>query len=206
MKRFAFGLACVFAMAPGVASAALSIEIGPDILAPRGAIPTGEQFVDLVINETGTPTNEGLFAYDLYITRDKPGINLIRAEKPDNWVFTSPGASFQEAGPEFSNKPGLIVVNAIGDLLGANQDIQDGTKVARVFYTIDPDAPPGLFHISLDPGGTLFVSGDTGEAIPVNISDTGTVITEMIPEPTALPLLAVAGVLAVRRRRAVARA
>ena len=200
MKRFAFGLACVLAVAPGVASAALSITIGPDIQVSRGAIPTGEQFFDLVFNETGTPVNEGLFAYDLYITRDKPGINLVRAEKPDNWVFTSPGASFQEAGPEFSNKPGLIVVNAIGDLLGANQDIQNGTKVARVFYTIDPDAPPGVYHVSLDPGGTLFVSGDTGEAIPVDISDPGTVITEIIPEPTALPLLAVAGVLALRRR------
>jgi hypothetical protein len=205
MKRVAFGLTCVLAMAPGLASAALSIEIGPDVLITRGAIPTGEQFFDLVFHETGTPTNEGLFAYDLYITRDKPGINLIRAEKPDNWVFTSPGASFQEAGPEFSNKPGLIVVNAIGDLLGANQDIQEGTKVARVFYTIDQDAFPGFYHVSLDPAGTLFVSGDTGEAIPVDISDSGTVMSPIDPEPTALPLLAIAGVLAVRRRRAVSR-
>jgi hypothetical protein len=197
MKRFAFGLACVLAMAPGVASAALSITIGPDIEAPGGSV---EHFVDLVFSETGPATNEGLFAYDLYITRDKPGINLIRAEKPDNWVFTSPGASFQEAGPEFSNKPGLIVVNAIGDLLGANQDIQNGTKVARVFYTIDQDAAPGIYHLSLDPAGTLFVSGDTGEAIPVDLSDPGTVV--VWPEPTAMPLLAVGGVLAVRRRRA----
>jgi hypothetical protein len=197
MTRLILALACVVAMAPGVASAALSLAISADI----NVCAEGEQFFDLVFNETGTPVNEGLFAYDLYITRDKPGINLIRAEKPDDWVFTSLGASFQEAGPEFSNKPGLIVVNAIGDLLGANQDIQDGTKVARVFYTIDPDAAPGIYHVSLDPAGTLFVSGDTGEAIPVDISDSGTVITEIIPEPTALPLLAVGGVLAVRRRR-----
>jgi MYXO-CTERM domain-containing protein len=199
MKRFVLGLGCVIAMVPGVASAALSLAIAPDITVPANAIPTGEQFVDLVFNETAPTANEGLFAYDLYLTRDKPGINLVRAEKPDNWVFTSSGASFQEAGPEFSHKPDLIVVNAIGDLLGANQDIQDGTKAARVFYTIDPGAAPGVYHIGLDPAGTLFVSGDTGEAIPVDISDTGTVT--VTPEPGSLALLGVAGLLALRRRR-----
>src|SRR3954467_12155051 len=165
MKRFVLALACAVAVAPGVASAALSIAIVPDITVPfGGGIPIGEQFVDLVFNETGTPTNEGLFAYDLYITRDKPGINLIRAEKPDNWVFTAPGAGFSQAGPEFTHLPDLIVVNALGDLLGANQDIVSGTKAVRVFYTMDPNAPAGAYHIMLDqsPGTTLFVSGDTG--------------------------------------------
>jgi len=199
MKRYVLALGCVLGAAPVVASAALSISIGPDILVTPRAIPTGEQFVDLVFNEVGTSANEGLFAYDLYVRRDKPGINLVRVEKPDNWVFTSPGASFQEAGPEFSDKPGLIVVNAIGDLLGANQDIQNGTKAARVFYTIDPNAAGGVYHISLDPGGTLFVSGDTGEAIPVDISDPGTVIIG--PEPAGLSLAGVACALALLRRR-----
>jgi len=196
MKRFAFGLACVLSMAPGVASAALSLTIGPDI----NVCAEGEQFIDLVFNETGTPVNEGLFAYDLYITRDKPGINLLRAEKPDNWVFTSPGATFQEAGPEFSHKPGLIIVNAIGDLLGGNQDIVNGTKAARVYYTIDPNAAPGVFHINLDPAGTLFVSGDTGEAIPVDISDPGSTVM-FCPEPAGLSFAGVACLLALRRRR-----
>ena len=197
MKRYALVLGCILSLAPGVASAALSIVPVPARITP-GGIP-GEMYFDLVFSETGTPANEGLFAYDLYLQRDKPGINLIRAEKPDNWVFTSPGASFQEAGPEFSNKPGLIVVNAIGDLLGANQDIVDGTKAARVFYTMDPDAAAGTYHISLDPGGTLFVSGDTGEAIPVDISASFSV---PIPEPAALSLLGIAGLLTLRRRRA----
>ena len=198
MNRFSFGLAFVLALAPGVASAALSVEIGPDIVLVPGQVPTGELFFDLVFHETGPATNEGLFAYDLYLQRSMPGINLVRAEKPDNWVFTSPGASFQEAGPEFSNKPGLIVVNAIGDLLGPNQDIADGTKVARVFYTIHPDRCAN-FSIRLDPAGTLFVSGDTGEAIPVDISDPGTV--RFIPEPTGLSFAGVACALALRRRR-----
>jgi len=199
MNRFAFGLAFVLALAPGVASAALSVEIGPDIVLVPGQVPTGELFFDLVFHETGPATNEGLFAYDLYLQRSMPGINLVRAEKPDNWVFTSPGASFQEAGPEFSNKPGLIVVNAIGDLLGANQDIVDGTKAARVFFTLDPFLAPVPLQISLDPAGTLFVSGDTGEAIPVDISDPGTV--RFIPEPTGLSFAGVACALALRRRR-----
>jgi len=207
MKRIAICVGCVLAMVPAVASAALSVAFdGTPVTVRQGQIPADEHFVDLVFNETGTPTNEGLFAYDLYITRDKPnGINLARAEKPDNWVFTAPGASFQEAGPEFSNKPGLIVVNAIGDLLGANQDIQNGTKAARVFYTIDPAAAPGTYTIRLDPSGTLFVSGDTGEAIPVDISDSGPLVTVLpAPEPAGVSLLgfASAAVLLRRRRRA----
>jgi len=200
MKRFVLGLGCVLAMVPGVASAALSIGVGPDITVTPGSIPAGEQFFDLVFNDSGPDVNEGLFAYDLYLKRDQGGLNLVRAEKPDNWVFTSSGASFQEAGPEFSKKPGLIVVNAIGDLLGANQDIVGGTKAARVFYTIDPNIPCGVSKISLDPAGTLFVSGDTGEAIPVDISDVGTMIG--CPEPTCSAFIGIVGVLALRRRRA----
>jgi hypothetical protein len=200
MKRFAIGFASVLAMAPGVASAALSITVGPDIGLPDQN-PKGEFCFDLVFNETGTPTDEGLFAYDLYLSRSQPGINLIRAEKPENWVFTSPGAVFQEAGPEFSDKPGLIVVNAIGDLLGANQDIVDGTKAARVFYTMDPGFAPGIYRIILDPAGTLFVSGVTGEVIPVDISDAGTVT--YTPEPSGLSFAGMACVLVLRRRRAL---
>jgi hypothetical protein len=197
MNRVAFVLACVLAMAPGVASAALSIAVFPDI-ALLDQNPTGEFYFDLVFNETGTPTNEGLFAYDLYLQRDKPGINLIRAEKPDNWVFTSPGAVFQES-ERFSNKPDLIVVNAIGGVFGPNQDIVNGTKAARVFYTMDPGFAPGTYHIYLDPSGTLFVSGDTGEVIPVDMSDAGTVT--YVPEPTGLTLVGAACALAPRRRR-----
>jgi MYXO-CTERM domain-containing protein len=51
----------------------------------------------------------------------------------------------------------------------------------------------------LDPASTLFVSGDTGEAIPVDLSDPGTVT--WTPEPGALPLLGITRVLLRRRRR-----
>src|SRR4051812_15005319 len=78
-------LACFLALSPGVASAALSISIGPDV---TYFPPSHEGYFDLVFHETGTPTDEGLFAYDLYIRRDNPGLRLLRADKPDNWVFT----------------------------------------------------------------------------------------------------------------------
>ena len=167
MKRFAPVLGCLLALLPGVASGALSIGIGPDL---SFCFPPGEEhYVDLVFNETAPTANEGLFAYDLYIRRDNPGLILLRAEKPDNWVFTAPNASFQQADVPGNNPPSGIVVNAIGDLLGATQDIVSGTKAARVFFTLDPSLA-STSHIFLDqtPGTTLFVSGDTGEAIPVD--------------------------------------
>ena len=78
--------------------------------------------------------------------------------------------------------------------------VANGTKAARVFYTMDPGFAPGIYHVYLDPSGTLFVSGDTGEAIPVDISDAGTVT--YTPEPTGLTLAGAACALALRRRRA----
>jgi hypothetical protein len=200
MNRYAIAFGCMFALVPQAASAALSVRFSHDIsVFVPGSIPPAEQYVDLVFNETGPNVNEGLFAYDLYITRDGPGINLLRAERPDNFVFTSPGASFQQA--DISTPPNTLVVNAIGDLLGANQDIRDGTKVARVYYTIDPNIPLGAHRIMLDqtPGTTLFVSGDTGEAIPVDISDTAEFL--YIPEPGGLSLAGIAVAAAILRRR-----
>jgi hypothetical protein len=194
ITRCVLALTCLSAMAPGIASAALSIGIGPDITVSPRAIPAGEQFFDLVFNETAPTLNEGLFAYDLYIKSDSPAIRLTRAVKPDNWVFSAPGASFQQADFPGHNPPGEILVNAIGDLLGATQDILSGTKAARVFYTIDANAGCfGVAHIFLDqtPGTTLFVSGDTGEAIPVDMSDSGSIIT--CPEPGGLAWAALAG-------------
>src|SRR5687768_715432 len=76
MKRFVMGLGCVagLVLAPSIASAALSLQIGPKM----GAAPTvansdaeplpGRQFFDLIFNETGPADNEGLFAYDLLLT------------------------------------------------------------------------------------------------------------------------------------------
>jgi hypothetical protein len=68
-----------------------------------------------------------------------------------------------------------------------------------VFYTIHPDRCAN-FSIGLDPAGTLFVSGDTGEAIPVDISDRGIIFG--CPEPTAPAVFGLAGAFALRRRRA----
>jgi hypothetical protein len=189
-------------MVPGVASAALSVDFTPDLKVTKGAIPTGEQFFDLVFNETGAPTHEQLFAYDLYFRRDKAGLNIVRVDKPDNWVFTAPASAFSEdRGVPGTTPPEGDVVNAFGDIFGANVDVTSGTKAARVIYTIDPNIDLGVYHIMLDPssGTTQFVSGETAEAFPVNITDMGTVT--VVPEPASLSLLGVAGLLALRRRR-----
>ena len=62
MNRFHLHVACLLCLAPGVASAALSLQIGPnngrdnvDIDVP----PFGERFFDLIFHETGPVQREG---------------------------------------------------------------------------------------------------------------------------------------------------
>ena len=120
MKGFALSVGGVLVLLPAVASAAaLSIQIGPgvgpnspDVIAFPPP-PGGEQFLDLVFHETGTPENEGLFAYDLLLLAEGP-INLVRVEKPDNWVFTAPDATLTTGGD--GPTPRRILVHGINTL------------------------------------------------------------------------------------------
>src|SRR5439155_21671875 len=91
MKRFALALSCALAgIMPAITKASLRLQIGPErgadavdaVVAPG----SGERFFDLVFNESGPPVNEHLIAYDVGVDAARPGLSLVRAEKPDNWV------------------------------------------------------------------------------------------------------------------------
>jgi hypothetical protein len=85
-------------------------------------------------------------------------------------------------------------------------DITNGKRAARINYTIvDPTpfmVPGGVSAILFDQDASVF--GSASETfpflqIPVDLTDAGVIGT---PEPTSLSLLGLAGLLALRRRRA----
>ena len=183
MKPLALAFACVLATCPPVASAGLSLRIGPnqgggqknaDLTIVHGWGPRGERFFDLTFHEEGPPDDECLFAYELLFLAP-PGINLVRAEAPPDWVFAGGGAKFTQvkAGPRD------ILVHCVHDVgRGRGSDITRGKKAARVYFTIDRALTPGRYAITLDAAATVFATADPDRplVIPVTITDPGLVI------------------------------
>src|SRR2546423_970838 len=151
VKQFLLVLAVMVSMPQGVCSAALSLGG----LNGRDA-STGQRYVDLVFNETPPTENEGLFAYDIAASLVRPtgvtgGVNLAGIERPaDNFVLDVPsGATFSVAENTANNV--LANISSNNDLA----DITSGKKAARIFYTVDPGATPGIYRLALDTGSTV---------------------------------------------------
>ena len=189
------GVACIAAMAPRPANAALSIGAEPGL-----SCAPGEHFFDLVFTETGPAENEGLFAYDvgLSFVPLAPGgeFSFTGAEQPaGGFVLDVPGgAAFRVA----TLTPTRLVINVASDEELADVNTRD--KAARVFYTIGA-VPPAVYTLAFDTADTSFISGDPTRPfdIPVDLRDFGVVVC---PEPGGVMVLAAAaGWLALGRRR-----
>jgi len=190
----------VLFMAPLRASAALQFRFGPsagsDAIDASVAPGSGPHFLDLTFIEVGSPVNEMLGFYDVGLLRSQPGLTLLRAERPDNFVFTDAGAYLQT----FVQAPDrLLVGGGIGS--GPPVNVMTGAKAARVYYTIDPSTAPGVYRITIDPITTAFnyLDPNCSMCYPPPASDDGVIL--VTPEPSGLALVALGGVLAIRRRR-----
>jgi hypothetical protein len=156
---------------------------------------SGEHFLDLLLYAYGDDQFDNVNEYDVMVRAPRPGITLLRAEMPDNWVFTKPDAVFSVV----ESAPDHLFINASSPDERVDIPYADTpTYAARVYYTVDPGTAPGLYRITLEPRTTRTYAVDQIE-LPVDVADPGLVL--VTPEPSALALLALGGVLALRRPR-----
>jgi hypothetical protein len=220
MKRFVLGMGLLGLMVPGVASAALSLQMGPQVGSNSPAnndatllpiVNAGQNFIDLIFHETGTPQPEGLFTYDIAVNLVRPagqtgGISLNTAAPNSNGA----GAIAQAPNPVFNtgsapsmqiteSSPTRLVFNVTsgGDL----NDIDDGESAARIFYTVADGVNPGVYRLQFDAENSVFGSGDPTLPLSIDVALTDQGVLQIVPEPGTLSLLGVAGLLALRRRR-----
>ena len=171
-------------------------DYGPDEVDAVVAPGSGEHFFDLTFLVDGEDPDDGMNEYDVMVRAPRPGITLLRAEKPDNWVFTDPDAVFRVVEGDADH----LMINALSP--DERVDVTNpGKNAARIYYSIDSGAAPGRYNIRLEPGTTRIYTGRPGGWIPppVGVTDAGLVL--VTPEPSGLAVIAVGGLLALRRRR-----
>ena len=206
MKRLVLIFLALVATAPPVAgSSLLAVQIGPkygpewmpgDDRADAHVSPgSGEQFLDLTLRDIGEEVDDRMEGYNLVVRRPEAGLTLLRAERPADWVFTDPGATFAVEGVADQ-----LIITALSPAERIDLT-RTPVNVARLYYAVDPDAAPGRHDINLEWGVTRIISGDPTPvpATPVSAEDPGIVI--VTPEPSAVAMLAAAALLALGRRR-----
>jgi hypothetical protein len=213
MNRVAvLGIGCVLAFVPSVAFAALRVEL-PDKL---DLLPGQTSFVDVMVEDVAPTENEQLAGYDLSFVLTKVSGNAPGAIKfvgtgttgyaqlpPDNFVFNPADTELAIAPTRPVPSESAFVVAVINNAdVGA--DVTGQKKIIRVPLAVDATALDAVYRLSLSPARTAFLSGDPEREVPeldIVITDTGTLA--VVPEPASLSLLALGGLLALRRRRTV---
>jgi len=211
MRKLLIGALSAFALVPGLAQAALvlNLEQGPTTAVNRGSTVPLELFFNepVAASEAAnafqavlkiTPAGGGVFEE----SPDSPGdafADLPQSRTyfgdtigPNSRTPAFPTASFQT--PDRSQ----IVVSILSASASKNVDVTDNMGLIRVPIDISPNATGPvtvqLVSFSLaDAAGNLIpvAPGNVTSVIPVNV----------VPEPASLGLLAIGGLLTLRRRR-----
>ena len=200
MKRLVLVLVAVLAPR-AAATPSLDLRVGPNfgpdevdaVVAPG----SGEQFFDLTFIQSDEDPDDAMNAYDVMVRAPRPGLTLLRATEPDNWIFTDPGALFTVADAD----AGHLLIRASSP--DESVDItQPPRNAARIYYRIDAGVAPGLYPITLEEGTTRIYSADSGGLPPPPLGVTDPGLARVTPEPSGLAVLALAAALGLRRRRA----
>jgi hypothetical protein len=213
MSRLLVRVGFLLCLAPCAASAALQLQIGPtngtaghDLVFPPASV--GLNFFDLIFHETGPVQREGLFAYDIALDFVRPagansGVSFVNGPGTTPVEIPANPAIAMTPNPAsitvLENTPSRLVFNVTSgnDLT----DIDEGESAARVFYTVPQDATPGIYRIVFDAPNSVYGSGDPELPLSIEVAMTDEGVIRVVPEPGALSLLGIAGLLALRRRR-----
>lgn len=219
MNRVALmSVGCVLAMVPSFASAAVKVNIGDRTVAGGNpVIPSvlSASTVTVPVVFTGTDDeNELLGGYDILFILERVGpvssgvtFKPPYATRPtENFVFgnVSGLVDFGIASANPSPSPTSFLLNVLDNSPVNTVDVPQtgpGLNAADLVLNVE-GISAGSYRIRIDPDISALSTSDPNRADPViatDFSDVGTI--EVIPEPTSLSLLAVGGLLALRRRR-----
>ena len=192
MRNIFLGIVSACILAPSIASAALTLTI------PRVDVRPGDSgALEVFFTETGGTPDENLVAYSVGLNMGgQPGVSFIPPPvAPTGRPFVFPaGTPVDDTGSNASR------VRSLSALPSGDADITNGAGVLRIPFTVAQGAALGERPVTFElQGGLTEFSDDIGgiiEFTPVN----GAI--NVIPEPAALGLLGIGGVLFLRRRRA----
>jgi PEP-CTERM motif-containing protein len=210
MNRLAvLGIGCVLALAPSVASAALRIVL-PNKQGAEGLLP-GQNSYDIFVDPTDNE-NESLYTYNLPVLLTKNGSGTLTGAGFATPYVRNPKDNPSPYGADFVFDPAqtdLVVSDNPAPTPGAlsfaminNGNLPDVTgrkKLGTIVLNVDPTALGSVYTLRLNSSKVEFGNGLTGDAITAD--STGIATLEVVPEPASLSLLAIGGLLALRRRR-----
>lgn len=218
MNRVAvMSMGCVLAMVPSFASAAVKVNIGDrTALGGNPVIPgvlTGSTLTVPVVFTGTDAENELLGGYDLLFILERVGgasgasfKDPFATRPTSNFVFgnVTGVVDFGIANANPAPSPTSFLLNVLDNSSVNTVDVPQtgpGLNAADLVLNIDGLAG-GTYRIRLDPVISSLSTSDPNRADPVittDFTDVGTI--EIVPEPTSLSLLAIGGLLALRRRR-----
>lgn len=223
MRNILLGAASALALAPGVASAALTLNVPSatsDVPGATKVIP-----MEIFFSETAPVVNEQLAGFTLRLeivggsstgvhmasptstTANPTAIQLTPTEHPyvlsnstldsNTGEPTAPARPSIPANPD-AYTPNSLTVSGLTDP-GLEQNVDDNEGLLKFYIAIEPTAAPGTYAIMLDPLVTAFSDANAAD-IPVGFTPLAATIV-VTPEPASLGLLALGGLLGLRRRR-----
>lgn len=208
MRNVFLGIVSALAF-PAVASAALQLNVES-----LNVVSDADQtrFIEVFFTESAPVTAEelGTIGLALNLTGANVGPSGVRFGGVELVTPTTdrPFVFREFAGTTLTNQgstPTLLnfVINAPLDPANSTRSLTtdpDNMEGVLRIPVVIPAGTVGTFGLSFNPSFTVLNNADGTEEIPF-VATTGTITAAPIPEPASLGLLAVGGLLALRRRR-----
>ena len=205
MRSILLGAAAAIGLFPAIASAVVTVRIDTVNVLPTGA----DQVVGVDVwadPGEGDTINEGLDAFTIAFNGPRftasgvrfqvpaPGATWPTPDPAHPYVFTGRNAPPEDFGSTFDR------AQVGGTITGQGVNITETLNgLVRLQVLVPGNVTPGeLFPIVIDPGA--FSLGGTDPSLALAVPG-GPGMVNVIPEPASMGLIALGGLLALRRRR-----